>query len=51
MAWVLIEHEVGDYETFERVYLDDEVRRRREGSLGGRVFRVRDDPNDIIVLL
>ena len=51
MAWVLIEHEVGDYETFERVYLDDEVRRRREGSLGGRVFRVRDDPNDIIILL
>jgi len=27
MAYVLIEHLVGDYETFEKVYLDDGERR------------------------
>jgi hypothetical protein len=51
MAYVLIEHLVGDYETFEKVYLDDGERRRRSGSRGGRVFRAADDPNDIIILL
>ncbi len=51
MAYVLIEHLVGDYETFKRVYLDDGPRRGRGGSRGGRVFRVSDDPNDIVILL
>ena len=51
MAYVLIEHLVGDYETFKQVYLDDAERRLRSGSKGGKVFRVADDPNDIIMTL
>jgi heme-degrading monooxygenase HmoA len=51
MAHVLIEHRVGDFETFKTVYLDDAERRRRLGSLGGHVYRVADDPNNVIVLL
>lgn len=51
MACVLIEHLVGDYETFKRVYLDDAARRGRGGSRGGQVFRITDDPDDIIILL
>jgi hypothetical protein len=51
MAYVLIEHLVGDYETFKQVYLDDAARRQRGGSMGGKVFRVTDDPNDIIIIL
>jgi heme-degrading monooxygenase HmoA len=51
MAYVLIEHLVGDYETFKQVYLDDEARRKRCGSKGGKVFRVSEDPNDIIIVL
>jgi heme-degrading monooxygenase HmoA len=51
MAYVLIEHLVGDYETFKQVYLDDAERRLRGGSKGGKVFRVADDPNDIIIVL
>jgi heme-degrading monooxygenase HmoA len=51
MAYVLIEHEVGDYETFKEVYLDDADRRRRFGSLGGQVFHASDDPQRIVILL
>jgi heme-degrading monooxygenase HmoA len=51
VAYVLIEHLVGDYETFKQVYLDDAARRQRGGSKGGKVFRVTDDPNDIIIIL
>jgi heme-degrading monooxygenase HmoA len=51
MAYVLIEHLVGDYETFKQVYLDDAARRQRGGSKGGKVFRASDDPMDIIIVL
>ena len=32
MPYVLIEHDVADWETFKSVYLDDLERRRRGGS-------------------
>jgi heme-degrading monooxygenase HmoA len=51
MAFVLIEHLVGDFETFKRVYDDDGERRRMSGSRGGKVFRAADDPNNVIILL
>ncbi len=51
MAYVLIEHRVGDFETFKQVYLDDAGRRARLGSKGGLVFRVADDPSSVVVLL
>jgi len=51
MAYVLIEHRVGDFETFKKVYLDDAGRRQRLGSRGGRVFRLADDPGNVIVML
>ena len=51
MAFVLIEHRVGDFEAFRAAYLDDADRRRRFGSQGGRVFRASDDPEVVIVLL
>ncbi len=51
MAYVLIEHLVGDFETFKTVYLDDMDRRRRMGSKGGPVLRVAGELNDVIILL
>lgn len=51
MAFVLIEHRVGDFEAFKAIYLDDAVRRKRFGSLGGYVLTAPDDPGAVIVLL
>jgi heme-degrading monooxygenase HmoA len=50
MPHVLIQHQVARYEVFEQVFQDDEARRQRSGSKGGRLFRNVDDPNNIIVL-
>jgi hypothetical protein len=51
VALLIINHIVGDYETFKEVFLDDEERRRRTGSLGARVYRIAGDPNNIRVVL
>lgn len=51
MAWVLIEHRVGDFEAFQRVYMDDAGRRERLGSKGGHVYRAADDLDVVFVLL
>jgi heme-degrading monooxygenase HmoA len=51
VAWVLIEHRVGDFEVFRQVFLGDATRRERLGCKGGRVYRVVDDPRTVIVML
>jgi hypothetical protein len=51
MALLIIEHTVGDFETFRSVFMDDEARRRRGGSRGARVYTVAGDPNDVRVVL
>lgn len=51
MAWVLIEHRVGDFETFRQVFLGDAARRERLGCKGWRVYRVADDPRSVVVML
>jgi heme-degrading monooxygenase HmoA len=51
MAFVLIEHRVGDFEKFRSIYLDDASRREQLGSRGGVVYRVADDPDNVIVVL
>ncbi len=51
MAFVLIEHRVGDFERFRQVFQDDEERRGDLGCRGGVVYRVADDPSNLIVVL
>ena len=51
MAYVLIEHRVGDFETF-KTGLPGRRRAPRAARLqGGVVFRVADDPDNVIVML
>jgi heme-degrading monooxygenase HmoA len=51
MAYVLIEHRVGDFEEFARIFRDDAERRGSLGCRGGVVYRVADDPGNVIVVL
>jgi hypothetical protein len=50
MPYVLIQHNVAKYGIFEPVFKDDEARRRRSGSKGGRLFRNVVDPNNLFAL-
>ena len=51
MALLIINHMVGDYETFKQVFLDDQERRRRLGIEERPRVPGRGDPNDIRVVL
>jgi len=51
MAFVFIEHRVGEFEEFRRVFQDDAARRQSMGCKGGVVYRVADDPGNVIVVL
>jgi hypothetical protein len=51
MALLIIEHKVGDFETFMAVFMDDQERRRRLGSKAARVYTVAGEPNDVRVVL
>jgi hypothetical protein len=51
MTELLIRHKVGDYETFKKIFLEDEERRRATGSKRARVLLNADDPDDIWVVL
>lgn len=50
MPYVLIQHQVKDYSTFEAVFRDDGERRRRSGSTGGKLLRNTDDPGNLVAL-
>jgi heme-degrading monooxygenase HmoA len=51
MAFVLIEHRVGDFDEFAKVFKHDEERRGSLGCRGGVVYRVADDPGNVVVVL
>jgi hypothetical protein len=51
MTELLIRHKVGDYETFKKVFLEDQERRRSTGSKRARVLLSADDPSDVWVVL
>jgi hypothetical protein len=50
MPYVLIQHQVEKYETFEPVFKDDQARRQRSGSRKGRLFRNAADPHSLVAL-
>jgi len=51
MAWVLIEHEIRDFDMLKQVYVDDEARREAMGCIAGHIWRAADDPLNVCVLL
>jgi heme-degrading monooxygenase HmoA len=50
MAYVFVEHKIGEWSDFEGIFRSDASRRRKLGSKGGRVFRNPDDPSDVFVV-
>jgi hypothetical protein len=50
MPYVLIHHNVADYEKFRAVFDFDSERRKRLGSKGGRLLRSTLGPNDFFAL-
>lgn len=50
MAYVLIRHEVDDYDEWKTAFDDHASTREQRGSRGGRLFRRADDPNHVVIL-
>lgn len=50
MAYVFVEHKIGEWSEFEGIFRADEARRRKLGSKGGKVFRSPDDPSMVFVV-
>lgn len=51
MVYVVIEHEISNFDMLKQVFTDDAERRRRLGSQGGHIWRAADDPNNVTVVL
>jgi hypothetical protein len=51
VPYVLIEHDVADWETFKAVFMDDLGRRKMNGAKGGRVYRTAGEPNKLVLLI
>jgi hypothetical protein len=49
-AFIVTRIDVGDYDTWRRLY-DQDVPRAREKATAQRVFRMVDDPNHVFVYL
>ncbi len=51
MAFLLVRHNVKDYETWKPFFDEHSSTRAEEGSKGGKIFRSADDPNELFILL
>jgi hypothetical protein len=51
MAHILIHHKIEDYSKWKPAFDNHASYRAENGSMGGKIFRSADDPNDLFVLL
>ncbi len=51
MAHFLVHHKVEDYKTWKSVFDGHSFLRSEAGSLGGKIFRSTNDPNEVFTLL
>jgi quinol monooxygenase YgiN len=49
MLHMLVIHTVGEYEKWKKVFDEDAATRKSSGSMGGRLYRSADNPNQMIV--
>jgi hypothetical protein len=50
MPYMLVRHEVKDYDQWKLVFDEHSAMRKSAGSKGGIVFRNADDPNEVTIL-
>jgi heme-degrading monooxygenase HmoA len=50
MTYVLVIHEVEDYDKWKSVYDEDSATRKAKDSKGAFLFRSAEDPNQLVVL-
>lgn len=51
MAALIVRHKVQDYDAWLPSFIEHGEVRRRYGATGHQVFRLQDDPNDLIIVL
>lgn len=51
MAHILVHHKVNDFNSWKPFFEEHSSYRTDSGSLGGKIFRNSNDPNEIFVLL
>jgi glutathione synthase/RimK-type ligase-like ATP-grasp enzyme len=51
MIHALIRHKVKDYDEWKKHFDADAVHRKPGGSKGGHVFRSKNDPNEVYILM
>lgn len=51
MPYMLVRHNVVDYENWKPIFEEHGSTRRESGSKGGLLFRNADDPNEVVILL
>ncbi len=50
MAYVLVRHKVEDYNKWKPFYDGNESTRKKLGSKGARLFKSRDNPNELVII-
>lgn len=51
MAHILVHHKIEEYNKWKSAFDAHQSERAANGSMGGKIFRNADDPNDLFVLL
>ncbi len=50
MAFLIVRHKVRDFDTWKKVFDAHGKGRREAGSKGGRIYRTRENPCDVLVV-
>jgi hypothetical protein len=51
VPYLLVRHQVQDYERWKPLFDEHGLTRKANGSMGGQLFRSADNPNEIVMLI